>query len=69
MFAIFSVMFIAATIAFARAEGGKEVLQTRFVVSSDGPLMQSGNCIAQTGDAIAARNAIARILKPSLIID
>ena len=71
MFAIFSVMFIAETMARARSAGGAVVLQTRFEVSSAGPLMQSGNCMLQTGDAstaIAAADAIARILKLGLII-
>ncbi len=72
MLAIFSVMFIADTIAFARAAGGAEVLHTRFVVSNAGPWMQSGYCIVHTGDAsvaIAAKDAIVRILKPRAIID
>lgn len=71
MLAIFSVMFIAATMALARSAGEAVVLHTRFFVSSAGPLAQSGNCIVHTGEASAAiadRDAIARILKTDLVI-
>jgi hypothetical protein len=70
MLAIFSVIFIAAIIAFARSVGNAEELHTRFFVSTTGPLIQSGNCIVHAGEAsmaIAATNAVVRILKlPSI---
>ena len=66
MFTNFSERVIAATIDFARFAGEADVLHTRFFVSKMGPLIQSGNCIAHTGDAsvvIAATDATKRILK------
>jgi hypothetical protein len=69
--AIFSVTFIAATIAFARFAGAANVLHTRFVVSNLGPLTQSGNCKAHTGEAstaIAATDVIGRILNLELMV-
>ena len=72
MLAIFSVMFIAAIIAFARAAGDAEVLQTRFDVRRTGPLMQSGNCNVNPGDAsmaITAKDVSVRIVKSDDIIE